>query len=225
MQTVKNVTVAGDSCTVTISDDEQALQAAYAAGGAVIGIWDGKSAGRDFPGCLYLVTDPEEADGEMLKRAVLRRKELPWRIGETKRLLIREFKKDDPLETPEDRAGTDDLTFSQADLRDAYIDSQYRFCECGLWAVVERKSGRIAGKAGITGNELGYHIYPAFRRQGYALEACRAILAYAEESMALPAVFLKADEGNAASLALASRLGFTRISQEGHTLIFEKKER
>jgi len=57
--------------------------------------------------------------------------------------------------------------------------------------------------------ELGYAIDPAFQRKGYAYEACRAILAYAEKETGLRQVLLKTDADNAASGALAKKLGFT----------------
>ena len=221
-------------CTVTISDDDKALQAAYAAGGAVIGIWRRDSGQeKDFSCCLYLVTDEKEADEEMLVQAARRRLGLPWRIGETKRLLIREFKKEDPLERPEnaEEAGRigkpaygDSRIFRDAVLRAAYIDNQYRFYQCGLWALVEKESGRIIGKAGITEGELGYHIYPEFRRKGFAFEACEKICIYGKEKMGLSRIFLRTGKENSASIALAVRLGFSPMkTEQGAGFFFYEK--
>ena len=169
MTIVKEVTVEGIRYPVTVSDDNEALLAAAAAGRAIIGIWDPsvRPLGAGFDACLY------------------------------------------------DRARRED-----------YIDNQYRFHECGLWALVLKKSGLIIGKAGITAGELGYHIYGPFRGRGYAFEACSAILGYAEEELGLRHVRIKTGEGNEASVRLAEALGFSRTEDteqksEG-ILTFEK---
>lgn len=108
--------------------------------------------------------------------------------------------------TEEER--TADRVFYDKDKLESYIKSQYRFYEYGIWAVVRKADDVIVGKAGVTnleesehsefGNktipteesaeylELGYHIFRPYRRQGYAEEACRAILNYAKEELACP---------------------------------------
>ena len=210
MTIVKEVTVEGIRYPVTVSDDNEALLAAAAAGRAIIGIWDPSvrpvGAGRD--ACLYLHCEMEAADDMLLEKAVRRQYGLPWIIAQTKRLLIREFTKDDPLEA--ESADDGDGVFSDRARREDYIDNQYRFHECGLWALVLKKSGVIIGKAGITAGELGYHIYGPFRGRGYAFEACSAILGYAEEELGLRHVRIKTGEGNEASVRLAEALGFSR---------------
>ena len=164
----REIEVNGSLFQAVISDDRQALQAAYAAGRAVVGLWqrkaekereEGGAAERSeteeipdlFP-ALYLVERLEDADEELLKKAVCRRFSMPWTIAETKRLLIREFKASDVLPDEEEEFRTPELLSS-------YIACQYRFYESGLWALVEKATGKIVGKAGITDGELGYHIY------------------------------------------------------------------
>ncbi|MEG1144175.1 MAG: GNAT family N-acetyltransferase [Clostridium sp.] len=222
MLILKSVTVEEIEYQVTLSDDSQALQAAYAAGGAIIGIWNETwQKGDGLASCLYLVTDPEDVDGRMLERVVRRRFNMPWRIGETKRLFIREFKKEDPLEAEsEGSAGSELPIFCDKSRRDAYIDSQYCFHECGLWALEDKDTGMLVGKAGVTDGELGYHIYRPFRGQGYALEACREILKYAEKEMQLQEIFLRIQRDNQPSIGLANRLGFKIIREEQDILIY-----
>ena len=233
MRIIKPVIVNGIEYPVTISDDSMALQAAYAAGGAIIGIWSEETAKSqtDYSYCLYLVTNPEDADEMMLERVVRRRLGLPFIIGETSRLIIREFCRTDPLEPMEwayelakealaSEEETEDfsshLTFCMEERRTAYIRNQYYFHECGLWALEEKESGIIVGKAGLTEGELGYHIYPFFRRKGYSLEACKEILRYGREEMGLKEIFLRTRKDNIASLCLAKRLGFLlREEQKG----------
>ena len=218
-----NVSVDGQSCPVTVSDENRALLDAKAAGGAIVGIWR-EDAAREpdtagFDACLYLATDEEDVDEAFLERAARRHLGLPWTIAETARLRIREFADGDPLEEPNP---WDCGVFCDKEARSAYIRHQYRFQEYGLWALEETSLGAVIGKAGITGigespdgtaqGELGYHLYPAYRGKGYAEEACRAILRYAREEMGLDEVFVRAEKNNTASAILARKLGILCIS-------------
>ena len=54
--------------------------------------------------------------------------------------------------------------------------------------------------------ELGYHIFRPYRRQGYAEEACRAILNYAKEELPSPVCARVAKE-NTASIRLLEKFG------------------
>ena len=86
----------------------------------------------------------------------------------------------------------------------------------GLSVVIEDDGG-FAGTAGVNlrpgrlGPEIGYSIAPWARRRGYATETARALADWALGHGA-PRVHLFVDVGNAASLAVATKAGFT---QEG----------
>ena len=248
MKYTVNVSVDGRICPVTVSDENKALLAAKAAGGAIVGIWrENRGENRDTSGldaCLYLVTGEEDVTADLLEKAARRHLGLPWIIADTPRLRIREFTDNDPLEKPNP---WDCGVFAEEETRRAYIRHQYRFSEYGLWALEEKAGGRIIGKAGITDiadgrtekteageriyvlcfgeekpdsghgcgfcpgaavGELGYHIYPEYRGQGFAEEACRAVLRYAEEEMELDGAFLRIRNDNTASQMLAQKLGF-----------------
>lgn len=233
----REVNILGQTYPVILSDENEALQAAKAAGRAIVGLWrenekenvdsltlpdagqkeseNGKSGEKeptDYSSCLYLITDPEDADEEFLERVVRRHLDLPWIIAGTERLIIREFAPEDPLE-PESLEDADG-TFSDWNKREEYRKHQYRFAECGLWALERRADGVLVGKAGLTDGELGYHIYGPFRRQGYALEACRAIIKYGFETLELQKIQLSVKRSNTASLMLAKRMGFSKLEQE-----------
>ncbi|SET24331.1 Protein N-acetyltransferase, RimJ/RimL family [[Clostridium] aminophilum] len=262
MKYTVNVSVDGRICPVTVSDENKALLAAKAAGGAIVGIWRENRDTSGLDACLYLVTGEEDVTADLLEKAARRHLGLPWIIADTPRLRIREFTDNDPLEKPNP---WDCGVFAEEETRRAYIRHQYRFSEHGLWALEEKSGGRIIGKAGITdiaeeeeisalrktansgqsadgqterteagkriyvllfdegkpdsGNgcgfcpgtavgELGYHIYPEYRGQGFAEEACRAVLRYAEEEMELDGAFLRIRNDNTASQMLAKKLGF-----------------
>ena len=141
----------GRICPVTVSDENKALLAAKAAGGAIVGIWrENRGENRDTSGldaCLYLVTGEEDVTADLLEKAARRHLGLPWIIADTPRLRIREFTDSDPLEKPNP---WDCGVFAEEETRREYIRHQYRFSEYGLWALEEKAGGRIIGKAGIT---------------------------------------------------------------------------
>ena len=102
----------------------------------------------------------------------------------------------------------------------AYIHTVYSVFGFGLCSVVLRKTGEVIGWCGLQpiGDEdsplgrieLGYLIDQDYRRQGYAFEACRAILDFAFNRLELDEVYAVIDEKNEASLRLARKLGFAR---------------
>jgi len=66
------------------------------------------------------------------------------------------------------------------------------------------------------GVELGYTVDPAWRRQGLALEACRALIDWAVRSAGVTRFALSMRPDNAASAGLAGRLGFVRVGSWEH---------
>ena len=53
--------------------------------------------------------------------------------------------------------------------------------------------------------ELSYHIFRPFRRKGYALEACRAVLSYCQEQIS-PDIFARIRPDNIPSRNLVQKL-------------------
>lgn len=237
----REVTVDGKAYPVILSDENEALQAAKAAGRAIVGLWrentgqseftgqsesvswddkdlQGKSteSATDYSDCLYLITEPDDADEAFLERVVRRHLDMAWIISETDRLIIREFSSDDPLEKPSDDDA--DSTFSDWKKREEYRKHQYRFSECGLWALESKKDGILVGKAGLTDGELGYHIYEPYRRQEYAFEACKKIVGYGFETLELDEIRLITKASNTASIALAKKLGFVIVGQPSESI-------
>jgi RimJ/RimL family protein N-acetyltransferase len=95
-------------------------------------------------------------------------------------------------------------------------------------ALVLRAEARMIGHAGFHsapappyldavlrgGIELGYTVFAADRRRGYAGEAVAALLAFARrEAPQLAGFVASIAPANAASLALVRRLGFTKIAE------------
>ncbi|HIZ79687.1 MAG TPA: GNAT family N-acetyltransferase [Candidatus Lachnoclostridium stercorigallinarum] len=213
MREERTVVVDGVSRTVVISDEREALLAADAAGRASVALWDGSSG--EFLPAMFAVEDLQDADEEFLERAVRRKLGLPWVICTTERLLIREFSEADREQIPkEECAGPGDEIFLDREKLRAYIRQQYGFCQYGIWAVIEKESGRLIGKLGFSpaeeggsGLELGYHIFLPWRGMGYALEGCLAVLDWEEKELGLP-VYARVKKDNRPSLGLAEKLGF-----------------
>lgn len=63
--------------------------------------------------------------------------------------------------------------------------------------------------------ELSYAFGRAYQRQGYAAEACRALIAYAFRELKLPHIAYAVDGDNIASWTLMKRLGF-RLGKNLH---------
>lgn len=216
----RDVVVENKVCRVVISDEAKALLAAKAAGRVVVGCL-GRDGKGQLPMARYLVETADLADDRYLERVVRREKGLPWRIGESSRLRLREFAAEDtaqiPVE-PEDEKG--DQVFYDPEKLSAYIRSQYGFFEYGLWAVERKEDGKILGKAGITDCnaagcfELAYHIFLPYRRQGYGEEACRIVLDYVEREYAPAGVYAVTEASNDASAKLLRKLGFVFKGRE-----------
>lgn len=234
------VAIEGTDYPVLISDDYKALQAALAAGRAVVELI-GKGP---MSGALFGAENPEEISPEYLERVVRRNLNLPWVIGETGRLLIRELTLEDMgqiRKEPGDRK--EDQVFYTKDKLEAYIRNQYGFYQYGIWAVIEKQSNILVGLAGLADRvdeavrvdeadrvneadradesdrmdesvrlELGYHIFEPYRRNGYAAEACREILAYADEWIGRR-IWAETASDNQASVSLIKKLGFQFVNQ------------
>lgn len=161
-------------------------------------------------------------------------------ILETPRLILREF-------VPEDLAGLyrlyeeSDTTYIDPLCEDPdeemvvlknYIHYIYGFYGFGLWAVCLKDTGELIGRCGLhvmfIGDEgeyeLGYMVSGRYEGQGYAAEAVRAILEYADEDLEAPRVVIKVHEENVRSIRFAEHLGFKpmdkKLINESQTRLF-----
>ena len=150
MREYRTVLVDGIKHTVLISDEQEALLAAQAAGRAVLGLWDPKKP-QDAPwGIPFLAEKEVPVDPDFLERAVRRQKGLPWMISRTKRLTLREFQESDWDGAAEFQKEKDcPEAFSGREAFRAYIRNQYGFYQYGIWAVIENETGSLAGAAGV----------------------------------------------------------------------------
>ncbi|WP_432629874.1 GNAT family N-acetyltransferase [Brotaphodocola sp.] len=126
---------------ITVSDEREALLTAKAVGRAFVAVGDEMFSGI---GVEYAVESFEAVDEEYLERVLRRHLGLPWHIIESDRLLIREL-------TPEDykSVSKEEGAFSNEEQYLAYLNSQYRFYEYGLWGIERREDGSLVGTAGV----------------------------------------------------------------------------
>ncbi len=66
---------------------------------------------------------------------------------------------------------------------------------------------------GLGGVEFGYTIYPEFRRQGYATEACQALMDWAQQQE-VTRFILSISPENRPSLRIAAHFGFVKIGSQ-----------
>ncbi len=151
-------------------------------------------------------------------------------VLETERLTLRPFRDDDldayfaVMDTPEVRRW---LHLSENFDRDtaweqmAAFAGQWALRGTGQWAVVERSSGVLLGRAGLhhpvrvdwPGVELGWTFHPDHWGRGYATEAGAAARDYAFDVRGDERLFSCILPDNVASQAVARRLGFRLLKE------------
>ena len=131
----------GNLYGITVSDEREALLTAKAVGRAFVAVGDEMFSGI---GVEYAVESFEAVDEKYLERVLRRHLGLPWNIIESDRVLIREL-------TPEDYkfVSKEENAFSDEEQYLAYLNSQYRFYEYGLWGIEHREDGILVGTAGV----------------------------------------------------------------------------
>ncbi|HUP58074.1 MAG TPA: GNAT family N-acetyltransferase [Bdellovibrionota bacterium] len=114
----------------------------------------------------------------------------------------------------------------------------WRFLDYGFWAIEEKSSGEFVGEAGLADfkrelepsidgvPELGWVLAPAVHGRGYATEALRAILGWADAAVSCERIVCIIDPANAPSIRVAAKLGFAeqvRTTYAGSpTVLFER---
>ena len=148
----------------------------------------------------------------------------------TERLLLRPFREDDldaynaVMTTPEvsrslhlsDGYSRSDSWYAMA----AWL-GQWELRGSGQWAVEERSTGELIGRAGLhlperpdwPGLEVGWVLDPSRWGMGYATEAGARSIAYAFDELGTEQVFSVILPENDRSAAVARRLGFRLVEE------------
>ena len=222
---------------VIAADQETALRYRRLGYAVILQQEDLTAAGSVDTELTYVIDYPCDMTDDFFCRCFCRQRVLPVRIAVTERLLLREITEEDVpalYDLYEDELSRrfmeppypyeEELAYT----RD-YIRHQYGFYDYGLWVVIDRTSGRLIGRAGISQREingeerkeLGYILHRDYRGRGLATEACLAVLQEAVR-LGIDELFLVTDRANESSLRLASRLGFSEWGEAGRMRILQR---
>lgn len=206
-----------------VTDDSGVAEELRRAGEAVLIYLHPGNRGQDFSDFLFAAEDPEDLEPEYVERVYRRLRGLPWHILETRRCLVRETTPEDveafyriysdPAVTEHMEGLYPDVEQERQYVRE-YIEKIYTFYGFGVWTVVEKDSGAVIGRAGLSFREgfedpeLGFIIGAPWQRKGYAREVCGAILSYAWDVLEFERVQALVETGNIPSLGLCGELGF-----------------
>lgn len=226
IEAAKRLGVNPDECLV-IEDSKNGVTAAKAAEMVCLGFVNPSSGDQDISAADYLTEGFEEVDSNFLEMVYCHSLGEPWKVMETKRLLIREISVDDldnlykiyedesvtrftePLyERPEEEYFTK-----------AYIKNMYRFYGYGLWVVILKETGELIGRAGLSNRningenevEIGYLFGEKYQKKGYAYESCTAIIDFAKYKLELNKLNCFTDSRNTRAINLAKKLGFKHV--------------
>lgn len=202
-----------------IASQRVALAAGFSREGLMRGYLTARGRRTDDVLFGMLPADPRPAAGEP-------RPGLGWPRLTDGRLLVRPFEPDD---APAVQAGCDEpdiahwihLLPAPYTLEDAgafISDARRRLIadESARLAIEDAATGELLGSVGIShfadrqAAEVGYWVKREARRRGVALAAARLVIDWAFAAVGVERLELLTYPGNAASQALATRLGFTR---------------
>jgi ribosomal-protein-alanine N-acetyltransferase len=97
----------------------------------------------------------------------------------------------------------------------------------GIWLMIDASSKEVVGDIGFKGKpdrgsvEIGYSILPACRRQGYGIEAARALVDWALGHREVDTIRAECEKDNIASIHLLEKLGMRRLAEDGDLLKWE----
>ncbi len=198
------------------------------AGYYCVGLQHGRNAEKSFSGVKYVFTDIAEVDMDSFVKVYQRYSGEPWEILQTERLIIRETTVDDVDEGYRIYAdpsmtrymeglfeNPDDEKRYQKD----YIEKVYGLMGFGVWTLVRKEDMRVIGRAGYSVRngfdepELGFLVGTEFQRQGYCMEALRAILDYGRNMLLFDRVQTLVKAENAVSIHVCEKLGFKKVDE------------
>ena len=176
----------------------------------------------------YAVENIEEMDFTYAERIYQRFHNLPWKIAETNRCIIREMTEEDldavyeVYEAPsvtKYMEGLYDNREEELEYTRSYIQNAYRFWGYGTWVIERKEDHKVIGRVGFNLRdgyeevELGFVIMEQEQRKGYAYECCKAVLELGKAEYEFEKVQTLVREGNEASKNLCKKLGF-RFSEK-----------
>ena len=194
----------------------------------VTGVFHDLNSSEEFKGARYVFDELQEVDIDSFVKVYQRYAGEPWEILRTKRLLVREttledvdeFYKlySDPAMTQYMEGLFDDPEDEKRYQKD-YIKKVYGLMGFGVWTLVRLEDGQVIGRAGYSVRngfdevELGFLVGSSYQRQGYAFEACDAILDYGRDVLQFDKVQTLVKAENRVSIHMCEKLGFSKESE------------
>lgn len=160
-------------------------------------------------------------------------------IVETDRLKLRELKIDDAafflqlvntdgwLQNIGDRK-VYTLKDAEIYLKDRVLRS-YHINKFGMWGMELKDSQELIGMCGLVKRseleeiDIGFAVLPDYYRKGYTIEAAKAVMDYAKDTLRILNVVAICNTENKASLALLQKLGLSidkKIQMNGDIEVF-----
>ena len=141
----------------------------------------------------------------------------------TKRLLLRPFTEDDAEDVyayaQDPRVGPAAGWTPHRSVEESREIIRTVFSEPGVFAVVEKESGKVIGSAGFTGrhrkelpgpdDQIGYSLSPAWWGRGLIPEAVEELLRYGFEDLGLRTIWCDHYDGNQKSKRVIRKCGFS----------------
>ena len=168
---------------------------------------------------------------------------------ETERLVLRQWRKDDfrpyhaILRQPEvhKHFGPNPMNAEEAWRRLTSFVGGWEFLGFGMWAVEEKKSGKLLGIVGLFNAwrdlepefgeepEMGWIMASETHGKGMASEACHAVVNWAEANLPPTDIWAIIAPANEPSIKLAEKLGFEQIGESSYhgdtTLVLKRPAR
>ena len=180
---------------------------------------------QELSGAVITIEGFDEVDFYFLERMYQRFHGIPWTVIETERCILREQEIGDLEAMYQIYQGETVAKYieplnedwkKEEEYTRAYIKNMYVFYGYGMWAAVEKATGKIIGKAGLNNRELhgkpslelGYLIGEEYQGRGFATELCEGILQFAREGTEFEEIHCLIEKGNGISVHLAEKLGF-----------------
>lgn len=208
--------------TLYICDESQKAKQLQNENKNVIALLTDENSGEDFSFCKFAIMNAAECELAFFEGVLKRFLGLPWDILETDRCLVRETSVEDVdafYELYSDKEITEYMEplFEDRDeeieYTKSYIKNVYEFYGFGMWTVLDKATGEVIGRAGVSYRdgyelpELGFMIGKKYQRQGLAYEVCNAILKYMLDNYAIDEVLIFIEPQNTPSILLAKKLG------------------
>ncbi len=214
--------------TLIICDDGEETARLVDKGYYAVGFRHDLNKDEEFTKAKYVFGDIEDIDMDSFVKAYQRYSGEPWEILRTDRLLVRETTIDDVDEfyklyadpsITEFMEGLFENPEDEKRYQSDYIQKVYGLMGFGVWTLERLTDGRVIGRAGysVRGGfdepELGFLVGKEYQRQGYAMEACRAILEYGKTLLCFEKVQTLVKAENAVSIHMCEALGFEKVGE------------